>query len=123
MLPATATLNIAPICDNEFLTRGEELWKNFHSLYDLDLGNLAPYFRESCAKKLYCKIVRPELVKAKPCVVQEVNFKTLNHEQSTQAGGDFEFVMNRSTNIQAFCIWFTTTFPNGVTFSTGPTDQ
>ncbi|CAD5116078.1 DgyrCDS5008 [Dimorphilus gyrociliatus] len=123
MLPSHATLNIAPIADNEFITRGEELLNNFHSLYDLDLGNLADYFRKSCAKKVYCKLIRPETVKAKPAVVDRIDFKTLKFENSTTCSGRFEFVMNRSTDIQGFAIWFTATFPNGISFSTGPTDH
>lgn len=52
ILPDSATIYIAPICDDEVMVEKVNFWNDMEEAYGVDMSSLIPFARESLSKEV-----------------------------------------------------------------------
>ncbi|XP_048882501.1 protein arginine N-methyltransferase 6 [Brienomyrus brachyistius] len=123
LLPSKAELFVAPIND---LAVEERLgfWGTVKERYGVDMSCMTG-FAQKCIMNndIAVSLVTVEDVLSHPCRFAELDLLTVTEEQLRSVQGSFSCACFGSSTVNAFCVWFTVTFPGAekpLVLSTSP---
>ncbi|XP_020944234.1 protein arginine N-methyltransferase 6 isoform X1 [Sus scrofa] len=116
LLPASAELFVAPICD-QMLELRLSFWSQMKQLYGVDMSCLES-FATRCLmghSEIVVQGLSGEDVLARPQCFAQLDLARAGLEQELEAGvgGRFRFSSYGSAHMHGFAIWFQVTFPSG----------
>ncbi|XP_018420113.1 PREDICTED: protein arginine N-methyltransferase 2 [Nanorana parkeri] len=123
MWPSTASIHMVPCsAEKEYATK-VLFWD---SAYGLDFKVLKPMaVKEFLSKPKPDYVLNPEDCLSEPCVLLDVDMKTLKIEELERLSGPFTFCVKRDGMLHGFTTWFSVQFQNienqgHVELNTGP---
>lgn len=112
LLPDTATVYIAPICDDEIMVDKVHFWLDMKEEYGVDMSCLIPFARESIAKDIIVKDLSIENVIAHEQVVKVFDLNTVTKSDISCVKHNFSFRCFGHAGLQGLAIWFDVNFPS-----------
>ncbi|CAD5114263.1 DgyrCDS3405 [Dimorphilus gyrociliatus] len=123
MFPSEGEISIAPIADKYYYEGREQFILNFEHIYGVDFTHLLERFRKTASSKAYVKSLPLEGLRAKPAVIDTIDFKTIKVEDCMSIRGNISFKPEIDSVFHGFGIWFKAKFPTGEELDTGPIDH
>uniref|UniRef100_A0AAY4DA37 Protein arginine N-methyltransferase 6 n=1 Tax=Denticeps clupeoides TaxID=299321 RepID=A0AAY4DA37_9TELE len=123
ILPSRAELYVAPISDLVVEDR-LSFWSTVKSQYGVDMSCMTDFAKKCIMNRdIAVSPVTVEDVLSHPARFAEIDLHTVTQEQLGSVRGAFACECFGSACVNAFCVWFTVTFPGGdkpLVLSTSP---
>lgn len=110
ILPDTATLYMAPICDDEVMVDRVHFWLDMKDEYGVDMSCLIPFARESLAKDVIVKDLCIENVIAHEQVIKVFDLYTVTKSDLSCVKHTFLFRCFGHAGLQGLAVWFDVNF-------------
>lgn len=111
MLPSTAELYITPVCDRVPVIR-VHFWKTIKDQYGVDMSCMTDFARRCIINsEITVDTVNVEDVLSHPARFAELDLQRVTAEELREVRGEFRCESFGSAAVNAFCVYFTVTFP------------
>ncbi|XP_075037490.1 protein arginine N-methyltransferase 2 [Mixophyes fleayi] len=123
MWPSTACIHMVPCSADKEYSSKVLFWD---SPYELDFSVFKPVaIQEFLSKPQYDYVLKAEDCLSQPCVLLNVDTRTLKTAELERMSGDFKFHVDRDDSFHGFTAWFSVQFQNiedqgQVELNTGP---
>lgn len=111
ILPSTAELYITPVCDRVPIIR-VHFWKTIKDQYGVDMSCMTDFARRCIINsEITVDTVNVEDVLSHPARFAELDLHRVTAEELREVKGQFRCEAFGSAAVNAFCVYFTVTFP------------
>ncbi|XP_052214005.1 protein arginine N-methyltransferase 6-like isoform X2 [Dreissena polymorpha] len=119
MLPATASLYIAPFTDTELSNR-LDFWSEIRSVYKMSMSSMKQYAQKCISKQVHVMNIPPEALQAHAQKVCHLDLLKVKVKDLQCVKSKFSFRCFGDSVVHGFVTWFDVTFPESITLSTSP---